>query len=141
MRHPPRDGRKRMLAKGLEPSTVRLQGGCSTIELSQRIEVELITKPMIPLNNLFYVCLHHRIFRLFDRLFWLRGQRRQGLLEKEGRDFGSVLGRLGLGHRSWSENLRMKLLAPAFFFTAFFILFPRTARAGIVTSNFCHCFL
>jgi hypothetical protein len=27
--------KERMLAKGLEPSTVRLQGGCSTIELHQ----------------------------------------------------------------------------------------------------------
>ena len=31
MRHPRKIG-KSMLAKGLEPSTVRLQGGCSTIE-------------------------------------------------------------------------------------------------------------
>ena len=37
MRHPPNGKKwKRMLAKGLEPSTVRLQGGCSTIELHQR---------------------------------------------------------------------------------------------------------
>ncbi len=31
----PPKGKRRMLAKGLEPSTVRLQGGCSTIELHQ----------------------------------------------------------------------------------------------------------
>jgi hypothetical protein len=32
---PPTRKKKMMLAKGLEPSTVRLQGGCSTIELHQ----------------------------------------------------------------------------------------------------------
>lgn len=32
---PPKEEWERMLAKGLEPSTVRLQGGCSTIELHQ----------------------------------------------------------------------------------------------------------
>lgn len=29
-------GEKKLLAKGIEPSTVRLQGGCSTIELRQQ---------------------------------------------------------------------------------------------------------
>ncbi len=33
MRHPPK---RQMLAKGVEPSTVRLQGGCSAIELHQQ---------------------------------------------------------------------------------------------------------
>ena len=30
---------KELLAKGIEPSTVRLQGGCSTIELHQQNKV------------------------------------------------------------------------------------------------------
>ncbi len=42
-----------MLAKGLEPSTVRLQGGCSTIELSQQnCEVELISKNSVSIQQL-----------------------------------------------------------------------------------------
>ncbi len=36
MRHPLVKREKEMLAKGIEPSTVRLQGGCSTIELHQQ---------------------------------------------------------------------------------------------------------
>ena len=42
MRHPRKD-QKRMLAKGIEPSTVRLQGGCSTIELHQQNDGNFIT--------------------------------------------------------------------------------------------------
>jgi hypothetical protein len=37
MRHPLRIGQKKMLEKGIEPSTVRLQVGCSTFELLQQI--------------------------------------------------------------------------------------------------------
>lgn len=40
-----------MLAKGLEPSTVRLQGGCSTIELHQQKKVVLITKDFFLLKS------------------------------------------------------------------------------------------
>ncbi len=42
---------KKMLAKGLEPSTVRLQGGCSTIELHQQKTCNVITQSLFPLKN------------------------------------------------------------------------------------------
>lgn len=38
-----------MLAKGIEPSTVRLQGGCSTVELHQQLDEDFIAKvPVYP---------------------------------------------------------------------------------------------
>ncbi len=44
---PPKGREERLLAKGLEPSTVRLQGGCSTIELHQHKKLSLITNGVV----------------------------------------------------------------------------------------------
>ena len=40
-----------MLEKGFEPSTVRLQGGCSTIELLQQLDENFIAKSRFTLKN------------------------------------------------------------------------------------------
>ncbi len=42
MRHP-QEGEKEMLTVGLEPTTYRLQGECSTVELCQQIETMVIS--------------------------------------------------------------------------------------------------
>ena len=40
-----------MLEKGIEPSTVRLQGGCSTVELLQQLDENFIAKSCFTLKN------------------------------------------------------------------------------------------
>lgn len=42
---------KTMLEKGIEPSTVRLQGGCSTVELLQQLDENFIAKSCFTLKN------------------------------------------------------------------------------------------
>ncbi len=104
-----------MLAKGLEPSTVRLQGGCSTIELYQQ-ELMSVACPS-------FFSQAKILERAVGMFLFACGSR------KEGGD---------LARRGRGRQLSLDLLRTRLEFTTFLELFPRAARTGIVSANFIH---
>jgi hypothetical protein len=116
-----------MLAKGLEPSTVRLQGGCSTIELHQHRMGNSNTGQLLISRN-----LHHRIGRFFGGRF-----RHRGALKKKGRNFRGPLSRLRRRKRG-GDNFSTELLVLLLDLTTLLKLLPRTTRTRIVSPDFMH---
>lgn len=92
-----------MLAKGLEPSTVRLQGGCSTIELHQQMERRFY-------NRLWIFSSRRRLILRWNRL--------NGALEEEGGGLARLLGILRRGENARLQRLGLGAFAAFFEFFA-----------------------